>query len=321
MVFEKKILDMYKKMMYTRCDDAGRAYYFSADDFPGLLKEDYRFTSSVGHEMKGYLYHYGQPISGRLIIFDHGMGGGHRSYMKEIEMLCRHGYLVLAYDHTGCMESGGETTNGLSQSLRDLNDCINSIKKDSRLSGLDISVIGHSWGGYSCLNIAALHPEISHIVVLCGFVSVELMINSFFSGPLKGYRKAVMKLEAETNPDFVGYNAVETLSKTDARVLLIYSDNDKLCRMNPHYTTLKAALSEKKNIRFLLKSGKGHNPNYTEDAVKYLGEYAAIVQRKIKKKELETEKQKSGFVASFDWNRMTAQDETVWNEIFKTLAE
>ena len=91
--------------------------------------------------------------------------------------------------------------------------------------------------------------------------------------------------------------------------------------MNPHYTTLKAALSEKKNIRFLLKSGKGHNPNYTDDAVKYLGEYAAIVQRKIKKKELETEKQKSGFVASFDWNRMTAQDETVWNEIFKTLAE
>lgn len=27
------------------------------------------------------------------------------------------------------------------------------------------------------------------------------------------------------------------------------------------------------------------------------------------------------FVASFDRDRMTAQDETVWNEIFKTLAE
>ena len=38
-------------------------------------------------------------------------------------------------------------------------------------------------------------------------------------------------------------------------------------------------------------------------------------------KELETENQKSDFVASFDWNRMTAQDEKVWNEIFKTLAE
>ena len=130
-----------------------------------------------------------------------------------------------------------------------------------------------------------------------------------------------MQHERETNPDFVGYNAVETLSKTDAKVLLIYSDNDNLCRMKPHYITLKTALSAKKNIRFLLKSGKGHNPNYTDDAVKYLGEYAATVQRKIKKKELETENQKSDFVASFDWNRMTAQDEKVWNEIFKTLAE
>lgn len=311
MIFEKQILKQYKMMIHTCCDDTGRAFYFSAEDFPGLQKEDYRFTASAGHEMKGYLYHYDQPVTGRLIIFDHGLGGGHRSYMKEIEMLCRKGYLVLAYDHTGCMESGGETSNGLAQSLCDLNDCINSIKKDGRLSGLDISVIGHSWGGYSCLNIAALHPEISHIIVLCGFVSVELMVNSFFSGLLKGYRRAVMQLERDANPNFVGYNAVETLSETDAKVLLIYSDNDKLCRMNPHYTSLKSALSEKKNISFILASGKGHNPNYTADAVKYLGEYAELVQRKTKKKELDTEKQKSDFVASFDWNRMTTQDETV----------
>jgi hypothetical protein len=45
------------------------------------------------------------------------------------------------------------------------------------------------------------------------------------------------------------------------------------------------------------------------------------VQRKTKKRELETDEQKVDFVASFDWNRMTAQDETVWKEIFKTLAE
>lgn len=321
MIFEKQIVKQYKRMMCSRCDDTGRAFYFSADDFPGLHKEEYCFTASAGHMMKGYLYHYDNAIPGRLVIFDHGFGGGHRSYMKEIELLCREGYLVLAYDHTGCMESGGETPNGLAQSLCDLNDCINSVKKDRVLSGSDISVIGHSWGGYSCLNIAALHPEISHIVVMCGFVSVELLVNSFFSGPMKGYRLAIMQLEREMNPDFVGYDAVKTLSETDAKVLLIYSDNDKLCSMDPHYTVLKSGLSGKKNIHFLLESGKGHNPNYTADAVKYLGEYAATVQKKTRKKELETEKQKADFVASYDWNRMTAQDEKVWNEIFKVLAE
>ena len=184
MIFEKQIVKQYKRMMCSRCDDTGRAFYFSADDFPGLHKEEYCFTASAGHMMKGYLYHYDNAIPGRLVIFDHGFGGGHRSYMKEIELLCREGYLVLAYDHTGCMESGGETPNGLAQSLCDLNDCINSVKKDSELSGSDISVVGHSWGGYSCLNIAALHPDISHIVVMCGFVSVELLVNSFFAGPM-----------------------------------------------------------------------------------------------------------------------------------------
>ena len=138
---------------------------------------------------------------------------------------------------------------------------------------------------------------------------------------MKGYRRAIMQLEREMNPDFVGYDAVKTLSGTDAKVLLIYSDNDKLCSIDPHYTVLKSGLSQKKNIHFLLESGKGHNPNYTADAVKYLGEYAATVQKKTRKKELETEKQKADFVASYDWNRMTAQDEKVWNEIFKVLAE
>ena len=130
-----------------------------------------------------------------------------------------------------------------------------------------------------------------------------------------------MQLEREMNPNFVGYNAIETLSNTDAMVLLIYSDDDKLCRKDPHYTSLQAALSGKKNVRFLPVRGKGHNPNYTADAVKYLAEYTAAVQRKTKKRELETDEQKVDFVASFDWNRMTAQDETVWKEIFKTLAE
>ena len=46
MIFEKQIVNMYRGMAYTRCDDNGTAYYFSADDFAGLHKESYRFKSS-----------------------------------------------------------------------------------------------------------------------------------------------------------------------------------------------------------------------------------------------------------------------------------
>lgn len=317
MIFEKQVVNMFKGMMHTRCDDTETVFYFSAEDFDGLCKEPYRFASSLGHTLQGYIYRYDDPIQNRLIVFDHGFGGGHRAYMKEIEMLCKHGYTVLSYDHTGCMESGGETPGGFSQSLRDLNDCINAVKADSRFENFDISVIGHSWGAFSTLNITALHPEISHIVAMCGFVSVEEIVKTFFSGILKGYRKAIFDIEREANPDFVNYNAVQTLSASSTKALLIYSEDDKMCR-RVHYDILKDALEGKENISFLLTEGKGHNPNYTKEAVKLLGKFTKARAKLARKKNI-TKEQKAQFVASFDWDSMTEQDEAVWKAILNHL--
>ena len=124
MIFEKQVLAAYRAMAYTRCDDTGVAYYFSAKDFPTLFAEEYDFTSSRGDLLRGFLYSYPEKNPSRLVVFDHGFGGGHLSYMKEIELLARRGYLVFAYDHTGCMRSGGESPNGMAQSLSDLNDAL-----------------------------------------------------------------------------------------------------------------------------------------------------------------------------------------------------
>lgn len=317
MIFEEQAIKMYKGMMYTRCDDTESVFYFSADDFSHLKAEAYSFKASAGHTLKGYIYHYDDPIPNRLVVFDHGLGGGHRAYMKEIEKLCRHGYTVLAYDHTGCMESGGKDPNGLAQSLCDLNDCITAVKAQERFAGCDISVMGHSWGAFATLNITALHPEISHIVAMCGFVSVEEMINTFFSGMMKGYRKAVLALETEANPYFVHFNAIESLSKSNVSALLIYSEDDQICKRE-HYDMLKAGLEGRSNIKFLLENGKGHNPNYTEDAVKYLGEFGKARTELLKNKNASSQ-DKATLIASFDWERMTAQDDRIWDKIFEHL--
>ncbi|MBR6764495.1 MAG: alpha/beta hydrolase [Clostridia bacterium] len=319
MIFEKQILKIYKSIAYTRCDDQGTARYFSAADFPGLVAEPYPFLSDQGVKLQGYLYHYETPIPGRIVVFEHGFFGGHRSYMREIEMLCRHGYLVFAYDHTGCMESGGTDPNGMAQSLSDLDDCIKMIKADDRFAGLDISVVGHSWGGFSTMNIAALHPEISHLVVMSGFVSVEMLVGSIFKGILKLYKKAVMRLETESNPFYVHFNGVTSLKETRGQVLLVYSADDPMCKKDPHYDALYAGLSGMENVEFLLVEGKGHNPNYTADAVAYLGEYGREKGQAIKAKALNTPEEKAAFVERFDWRRMTEQDEEVWNKIFETL--
>ena len=317
MIFEKRILTMYRDMMYTRCDDTETVFYFSAADFSGLGCEPYAFTATAGHTLQGYLYAYENARADRLVVFDHGFGGGHRAYMKEIELLCRHGYRVFAYDHTGCMESGGDSPNGLAQSLCDLNDCINAIKADARFAGLGIAVMGHSWGAFSTLNITALHPDISHIVAISGFVSVEAMVKSFFSGLLRVYRKAVMRLERESNPYFSTFSAIDTLAASKVKALLIYSANDLLCRRS-HYDALKAALGERENIEWLLVEEKGHNPNYTEAAVSYLAEFSKARESLLRQENL-TKEEKERFVSSFDFEKMTEQDETVWERIFAHL--
>lgn len=319
MIFEKQIVKAFKGMMHTRCDDTRTVFYFSASDFPGLKAYAHSFISSAGNKLKGYFYCYENPTPGRIVVFDHGFGGGHRAYMKEIEMLCSHGFLVYSYDHTGCMESEGESPNGLAQSLSDLCDCIGALKALPELSGYDISVMGHSWGAFSSMNVAAYHPDISHVVAISGFISVESMVGSFFRGIMKPYRRAIMRLERESNTELADVSAVKTLSACSAKVLLIYSDNDTLCRKNPHYDTLYAALSGKENIKFILTHEKGHNPNYTSDAVIYLAEFFKKRARLAKKKLLGDPEVCALLVGEYDWRRMTEQDPEVWAEIFRTL--
>ena len=54
MIFEKQIVNAYRKIAYSRQDGNGTAYYFSSDDFPGLHKLSYSFKSSRRYNLQGY---------------------------------------------------------------------------------------------------------------------------------------------------------------------------------------------------------------------------------------------------------------------------
>ncbi len=319
MIFAKQVEKMYRAQLFTRYDEDGTVYYFSAVDFPGLTTEPYAFPARAGHTLQGYFYHYDNPVSGRIVVFDHGMGGGHRAYMKEIEMLARHGYLVFAYDHTGCMESGGESTGGFSQSLSDLDACLTALKADENYKSMKFSVMGHSWGAFSALNIAAYHPDVAHLIAMSGFVSVSRMLRQTFGGVMGAFYRHLYEVERSANPDYVASCAISALKKTRAEVLIIHSEDDKVVSSAQHFDVLREKLSGHENVRFLLVNGKGHNPNYTEDAVRYKDAFFAELQRNRKKKALVTDEQKQAFVSRFDWNRMTAQDPDLWNAVFTVL--
>ena len=319
LIFQKQIEKVYRAQMFSLQEISNAVFYFSAKDFDGLHKEPYIFTAAAGQRLQGYFYFYDSPEKNRVIVFDHGMGAGHRAYMKEIETLARHGYLVFAYDHTGCVESEGENTNGFAQSLSDLDACLKALKADETLQDRTFAVVGHSWGAFSCQNIAAFHPDITHIVAMSGFVSVEAIVNQNFDGALKPFRKAILALEQDANPKYAACHAVESLKKTNAKTLILHSADDPLVKREFHFDVMKNGLADQENIRFLLVDGKKHNPNYTTDAVKYKDSFFAILTKKMKKRELNEEAAEDAFRKSFDWNRMTAQDKNVWKEIFDVL--
>ena len=315
MIIEK----IFRNMVYTRADDNGCVVYFTAEDFPGLHCEEYVFPSSLGHSLAGNFYYYDGYNESRLIIFEHGMGSGHTGYMTEIERLCRAGYRVFTYDHTGCMKSGGDSTNGFAQSLRDLDDAIKALKKDEKYASLPISVIGHSWGGFSTMNISALHPDIEKAVAMSGFISVSHILKGFFKGILSPFYKKILALEERSNPDYIKHNALDTLKSTKTQMLIIHSDDDKTVSAKNNFDLLEKELSGKENIRFLRLTGKNHNPNYTADAVKYKDKFFAEYQKALRKKALISEADKKAFKEKYDWKRMTAQDEKVWEEILQFL--
>ena len=217
------------------------------------------------------------------------------------------------------MASGGESCGGFAQSLSDLDCCITALKQEAALKDRKIAVMGHSLGGFSTMNIAALHPEITHVVSMSGFVSVELMLEQSFSGLLKGYRPGILELERQTNPRYADFDARESLKNTNAKVLLIYSADDQIVHKGIHFDALRKALDGVEHVRFLLVDGKNHNPGYGDDAVVYKDAFFAEYTKAVKKKLLATPQQQKEFMARYDWHRMTKQDDAVWNEIITHL--
>ena len=320
MLFEKSVKKRYCASLFRRADLTDDVKYFTAADFAGLIREEYKFTSHAGYILSGQFYYYENPIRERIVVFEHGMGnGGHRSYLREIEVLARAGYKVFAYDHTGTAESEGKTLGGLAQSLSDLDGCLETLKSDADYSSCKFSVVGHSWGGYSALNILALHPDVAHVVAISGFISVADMHKQILHGFLAFYRKAAYDIEMNANPKYAPFSAADTLLATDSQVLIIASDNDKVVKTKRHYDSLRKKLSKKKNIRFLLVKGRDHNPNYTRNAVLYKRIFMKRLSKMRKSGLLDTVEQKQKFISEFDWWRMTEQDESVWYEILKTL--
>ena len=115
------------------------------------------------------------------------------------------------------------------------------------------------------------------------------------------------------------FNALNSLYRSKAKLLIIHSDDDKVVSCKQNFDIMHKAFVGYENITFWKVSGKGHNPNYTTDAVKYKDAFFKRYRKALKNGALETDRDKEVFASQFDWDRMTEQDMTVWKRILDML--
>ena len=313
-------------------------YYFSPKDFPDIkvknfdVVSDYKgvMKTNVNNKemeikidkkatLKGNFYYYGELRTDEIIIFDHGIGAGHLAYFKEIELLARHGYTVYSYDHTGCVSSEGDGITSFSQGVHDLDNVINAIKNTDQFKDTTFKLVGHSWGGYSAMNVVVFQPKVTHVVSLAGFLSARALCSQYIPSFVQRYVKEVMDDERMKNPKYADLDAQYSLKESTAKLMYLQSKDDDMVKYNYAMEPLKSALGERKDTYFLSFENRRHDPYLTDRAVA-LDVERTEKQKKLKKAgKLSTEAEKNEFKNSYDPNALNELDPVVWEKIFEFL--
>ena len=307
---------IYRKSFIHRYDDAGYLYYYSAADFPGLRDEPCWFLSG-GNRLSAHFYRMDDCREDTLVVFCHGIGGGHRSYMQEIAQLCKRGFPVFAYDNTGCFDSEGESILCACRSLADLDSALKYLKREGIFNWYrSVCVVGHSWGGYAAGCIPLYHTDIAKVIDISGFCSVTHMLENNL-GPAKDpVRRHILKqlcaFERKAAPIYFDASVLDAVNAGGARFLLVQSDDDPVVKYGSAVGLVKEQAANPDAV-YRICHGRLHNPNYTPDAAAYLAETFGAFNKAVKAGKCKTLQEKRRFFADVDWGRMTRQDEAFWD--------
>ncbi len=182
--------------------------------------------------LTGHLYRADKELSkNALIILAPGFNAGADSYICQIEALLKQGWSVFAFDPTGCVNSGGDSTVGFAQEVLDLEATLKYVESCARFGYNDIVIMGHSRGGYAACLMLSRGFDISAVVSISGVnSSMAAVIGSaqdkvgaiaYLNYPcLWAYQSLIFGAET------VNLEADEVIDSCDTPVLIIHGKGD-----------------------------------------------------------------------------------------------
>ena len=263
---------------FSRGDYADQRFtvdYYYEHYKAGYPRADVEFKSG-DNTLKGYIY--GAENSKGLLVFAHGIGEGHESYLKSLLWFVDNGWRVFAYDATGSGHSEGAGTRGLPQSALDLDAALTFAESDSRLNSLPVFLTGHSWGGYAVTAVLNFDHKIAGAASIAGYNKPIDMILEWTADSLDGIRYLmypfVQIYSAALFGQYSGMTAVDGINKSNVPVLIIHGTEDGTIGYDK-----SSIISERENItnpnaQYLTIDGSGHNNIfYTAEALEYINEF------------------------------------------------
>ena len=257
----------FRKALGGRGDGDPWLKYFYGEDF-GVKTASFSFRSGKW-TLRGHKYFVNDGPYKGLLVFYHGLGAGHTSYSQECAYFAKVGYLVLAYDYTGCMLSEGVGINNLGQAAIDQRYFYQWLDQQKDLADMPRYSVGHSWGGYA--SMMSLQPayRVKKAVSISGFFGVASMVG-MVDPKLKKLAPMIRSFERRRLGKEAAIEGLELLKQVHAPFLYIQGEHDQVVKFEVHFKVLEARKDEFPNVSLYLVKNRGHQPYWTESAQQYM---------------------------------------------------
>lgn len=311
-----------------RCEGNPKLKYFTADDFEELeIARDIEVKSNKGQTLRGNIYINKNIKEYKgLIVFAHGMGGGHLSYTTEINTLAKAGFIVMGYDNTGTCLSEGKNLKGFFQSVIDLDYVLKFIEKDEELNKYSIELVGHSWGAYTVCQSLQFNHNIKAVVAMSGFNSSAKVVCDTMKNETKMnfnfLKPFITIINFLTFGKKATVNTNSILKNAKVPVLLLQGDSDTYVYMENSLVANKEIAKSNSNIKQIVYKGRFHNVYQTKESEEYLNAtFGGLSELNKKYKGKPPEEDINKIYDRIDYKKMTEEDEEVMNMIIKFLEE
>lgn len=195
--------------------------------------------------------------SEKYILFLHGMAQNVSNYQHLYEMITGKNMSVFAVEYRGYGINGVAKISE-DKLCKDVENAYNYLVNEKRIKPENITVIGHSMGGTLAAHLAAKHPDLKALVLICPIVQmVDLGPKFVFHKRLGlGIPPFVKKLSDNFKPLMWFYNhrfnSIKKIKKINTQIYYIQSIDDSVTTIKGARKFVKAA--RKKGILKYFKS-------------------------------------------------------------------